>query len=65
LQKLTQSNLIHRIECVRRLKPMLPDAQFVMLTAYEDTAHIFDALKAGACGYLLKRTPRVDRKIAS
>jgi DNA-binding NarL/FixJ family response regulator len=46
------------IECVRRLKPLMADTQFVMLTVYEDTAHIFDALKAGASGYLLKRTPR-------
>jgi DNA-binding NarL/FixJ family response regulator len=45
------------IECVRRLKVAMPDTQFVMLTVYEDTAHIFDALKAGASGYLLKRTP--------
>ena len=45
------------IECVRRLKVIMPDTQFVMLTVYEDTAHIFDALKAGASGYLLKRTP--------
>jgi DNA-binding NarL/FixJ family response regulator len=52
------------IECVRRLKPTMPDTQFVMLTVYEDTAHIFDALKAGASGYLLKRTPR-DELIAS
>jgi DNA-binding NarL/FixJ family response regulator len=48
------------IECVRRLKPMMPDTQFVMLTVYKDTKHIFDALKAGACGYLLKRTPREE-----
>jgi DNA-binding NarL/FixJ family response regulator len=48
------------IECVRRLKPLLPETQFVMLTVYEDTAHIFDALKAGASGYLLKRTPREE-----
>jgi DNA-binding NarL/FixJ family response regulator len=45
------------IECVRRLKVSMPKAQFVMLTVYEDTAHIFAALKAGASGYLLKRTP--------
>jgi DNA-binding NarL/FixJ family response regulator len=45
------------IECVRRLKVVMPGTQFVMLTVYEDTAHIFDALKAGASGYLLKRTP--------
>ena len=48
------------IECVRLLKPAMPDTQFVMLTVYEDTAHIFDALKAGASGYLLKRTPREE-----
>src|SRR5665213_3344228 len=48
------------IECVRRLKPLLPDAQFVMLTVYEDTHHIFNALVAGASGYLLKRMPREE-----
>jgi DNA-binding NarL/FixJ family response regulator len=48
------------IECVRRLKPTMPDTQFVMLTVYEDTGHIFDALKAGASGYLLKRTPHEE-----
>ncbi len=52
------------IECVRRLKPTMKDTQFVMLTVYEDTDHIFNALKAGASGYLLKRTPR-DELIAS
>jgi DNA-binding NarL/FixJ family response regulator len=46
------------IECVRRLKPVLPETQFVMLTVYEDSDHIFDALAAGASGYLLKQTPR-------
>jgi DNA-binding NarL/FixJ family response regulator len=46
------------IECVRRLKPLLPDTQFVMLTVYEDADHIFDALAVGASGYLLKQTPR-------
>lgn len=46
------------IECVRRLKPKLPATQFVMLTVYEDSDHIFAALSAGATGYLLKRTPR-------
>lgn len=48
------------IECVRRLKPRLPNTQFVMLTVYEDSDHIFDALSAGATGYLLKCTPRED-----
>jgi DNA-binding NarL/FixJ family response regulator len=45
------------IECVRRLKPQMPAAQFIMLTVYEDSEHLFDALAAGASGYLLKRTP--------
>src|SRR5450432_2339473 len=46
------------IECVRRLKPLLPETQFVMLTVYEDANHIYDALSVGASGYLLKQTPR-------
>jgi DNA-binding NarL/FixJ family response regulator len=46
------------IECVRTLKPLMPATQFVMLTVYEDATHIFDALSAGATGYLLKHTPR-------
>ena len=48
------------IECVRELKPLIPATQFVMLTVYEDSDHIFDALAAGATGYLLKRTARED-----
>lgn len=51
---------LNGIECVRRLKPLLPQTQFVMLTVYEDADHIFDALKAGASGYLLKQTPRTE-----
>ena len=46
------------IECIRRLKPVLPQTQFVILTVYEDDNHIFKALSAGASGYLLKQTPR-------
>jgi DNA-binding NarL/FixJ family response regulator len=46
------------IECVRTLKQLRPETQFVMLTVYEDSTHIFDALSAGATGYLLKHTPR-------
>ncbi len=49
---------LNGIECVRRLKPQLPQTQFVMLTVYEDADHIFEALAAGATGYLVKRTPR-------
>jgi len=49
---------INGIECVRRMKPRLPDTQFVMVTVYEDVNHIFDALAVGASGYLLKQTKR-------
>ncbi len=48
------------IECVLRLKIRIPKTQFVMITNYEDADHIFDALAAGATGYLLKRTRRED-----
>ena len=44
------------VECVRQLKKISPQVQIMMLTVYEDTENIFDALKAGASGYLLKRT---------
>lgn len=44
------------IECTARLKLQLPAMQVIMLTVYEDTASIFSALQAGACGYLLKRS---------
>jgi DNA-binding NarL/FixJ family response regulator len=52
------------VEAVRRLKPVLPDTQFVMLTVYEDADHIYDALAAGATGYLLKQTPRAELLVA-
>jgi len=45
------------VECVRKLKALLPQTQAMMLTVYEDTQNIFNALAAGANGYLLKRTP--------
>lgn len=45
------------IECVRRLKLVMPESQFLMLTVFEDTEKIFRALSAGASGYLLKRMP--------
>ncbi len=44
------------VECVRQLKPAAPQCQVLMLTVYEDTDNIFNALAAGASGYLLKRT---------
>jgi DNA-binding NarL/FixJ family response regulator len=48
------------VECVRHLKPLLPETQIVMLTVYEDTDNIFSALKAGATGYMLKRTTQAE-----
>jgi DNA-binding NarL/FixJ family response regulator len=43
------------IECVGRLKALMPQIQIMMLTVYEDTDQIFKALSAGARGYMLKR----------
>jgi len=48
------------VECARQLKQVLPEVQVIMLTVYEDTENIFNALAAGATGYLLKRTPREE-----
>src|SRR5437762_10223168 len=45
------------IEGIRLLKEKWPDILLLMLTVYEDDEMIFDALCAGACGYLLKKTP--------
>jgi DNA-binding NarL/FixJ family response regulator len=45
------------VECTRRLKALSPGTQIVMLTVYEDPDQIFEALKAGATGYLVKQTP--------
>jgi DNA-binding NarL/FixJ family response regulator len=44
------------IDCVARLKSMMPALLVVMLTAYADTEKIFQSLEAGASGYLLKQT---------
>ncbi|MDF7826500.1 response regulator transcription factor [Pontiellaceae bacterium B12227] len=54
---------VNGIECVRRLKRKLPETHFVMLTVYDDTNHIFQALSAGAIGYLLKRS--ISEKLIS
>lgn len=56
---LVDINLPHMsgIEFVTRIKETSPDLLCLMLTMYEESPLIFDALKAGACGYLLKRTP--------
>jgi DNA-binding NarL/FixJ family response regulator len=45
------------IECVAKLKERLPQLQVLMLTRYEQSDQIFDSIRAGASGYLLKYTP--------
>jgi DNA-binding NarL/FixJ family response regulator len=45
------------IACTAKLKARLPDLQVIILTVYKDIELIFQALKAGASGYLLKRAP--------
>ena len=47
---------LNGVECARRLKPLAPQTQIIMLTVYQNTEHIFSALAAGATGYLLKQT---------
>jgi len=48
------------IECVARLKERRPETQVLMLTTYDDGDLIFDSLRAGANGYLLKNMPREE-----
>jgi len=48
------------IECVRFLKPRLARTHFVMLTVFDDPESIFEALAAGAVGYILKRSAAAD-----
>ena len=43
------------IECIRKIKKDCPHTQFIMFTIYEDDEHLFDALEAGASGYILKK----------
>ena len=44
------------IECIRQVKDKSPATQFMMFTVYENDEKVFEALKAGASGYLLKNT---------
>lgn len=44
------------IECIARLRELCPDLLCIVLTTFEEDTLIFEALKAGACGYLLKRS---------
>ena len=45
------------IQCIRKVKPQCTATQFMMFTIYEDDEKVFEALAAGASGYLLKKTP--------
>ncbi len=47
---------INGIECIRLVKKKIPRTQFMMFTVYENDEKVFEALKAGASGYLLKNT---------
>ena len=44
------------IDCVKELKPKMPATNFMMCTVYEEDEKIFEALSAGASGYILKKT---------
>ncbi|HEX5171734.1 MAG TPA: response regulator transcription factor [Cyclobacteriaceae bacterium] len=44
------------IECIRQIKKKIPRTQFMMFTVFENDEKVFEALKAGASGYLLKNT---------
>ena len=44
------------IECIRNVKKKCPEMQFMMFTIYENSEQVYDALAAGANGYLLKKT---------
>ena len=48
------------IECIRQVKNKIPSTQFMMFTVYENDEKVFEALKAGASGYLLKSTGLVQ-----
>ena len=51
---------IDGIECLRRLRATCPNLQFLMLTSYEESEKIFQSLRAGASGYLLKRADSAE-----
>lgn len=45
------------IQCVEKLKKLMPTLPIIMLTVYENSDQVFAALSSGACGYLIKSTP--------
>jgi DNA-binding NarL/FixJ family response regulator len=55
---------ISGIECIRKIKSACPDTQFMMYTIFEDDDKVFEALEAGASGYLLKKIPKEKIMVA-
>lgn len=51
---------INGIDCIKEVKNKIPHTQFMMFTVYENDEKVFEALKAGASGYLLKNTGLVQ-----
>lgn len=42
------------VDCIREIKPIAPDIHFIVTTVFEDSKHVFESLKAGAVGYIVK-----------
>jgi DNA-binding NarL/FixJ family response regulator len=55
---------ISGIECIRQVKKNIPESLFMMFTVYDDDEKVFDALKSGASGYLLKSTQPANILVA-
>jgi DNA-binding NarL/FixJ family response regulator len=56
LMDINLSSSKNGIDCVKELKPRIPATNFMMCTVYEENEKIFEALSAGATGYILKKT---------
>lgn len=51
---------VNGIDCIKEVRSKMPGTQFMMFTVYENDEKVFEALKAGATGYLLKNTGLVQ-----
>lgn len=56
LMDINLGSTVSGIDCIRELKPKIPATNFMMCTVYEENEKIFEALSAGASGYILKKT---------